>query len=137
MADWDADDFDPDADGKLTAPRVTDKWDGEDEDNDINDAWDAESDVDKDDSKKKKTKVVKVKKKKTLQQKIAEKEKAAAKAREERLAREEEERQLNTPEGKLAEIMRNEITKAGGRKRFEIGSRNDGIGFFWRRRRIH
>ena len=32
MADWDADDFDPDADGKLTAPRVTDKWDGEDED---------------------------------------------------------------------------------------------------------
>ena len=49
----DADDFNPDADGKLTAPRVTDKWDGEDEDNDINDAWDAESDVDKDDSKKK------------------------------------------------------------------------------------
>ena len=32
MADWDADDFDPDADGKLTAPKVTDKWDGEDED---------------------------------------------------------------------------------------------------------
>ena len=49
----DADDFNPDADGKLTAPRVTDKWDGEDEDNDINDAWDAESDVDKDDCKKK------------------------------------------------------------------------------------
>ena len=125
MADWDADDFDPDADGKLTAPRVTDKWDGEDEDDDIKvfiddeniiesehcvtmvkctlnddqDAWDAESDEDKDDSQKEETKVVKVKKKKTLQQKIAEKEEAAAKAREERLAREEEEKQLNTPEG--------------------------------------
>ena len=35
MADWDADDFDPDADGKLSAPRVTDKWDGEDEEDDI------------------------------------------------------------------------------------------------------
>jgi len=106
MADWDADDFDPDADRKLTAPRVTDKWDGEDEDDDIKDAWDAESDEDKDDSQKEETKVVKVKKKKTLQQKIAEKEEAAAKAREERLAREEEEKQLNTPEGKLAEKMR-------------------------------
>merc|ERR1712025_704534 len=100
-ADWDADDFDPDADGKLTAPRVTDKWDGEDEDDDIKDAWDTESDEEKEE-----TKVVKVKKKKTLQQKIAEKEEAAAKAREERLAREEEEKQLNTPEGKLAEKMR-------------------------------
>ena len=67
--------------------------------NDDQDAWDAESDEDKDDSQKEETKVVKVKKKKTLQQKIAEKEKAAAKAREERLAREEEEKQLNTPEG--------------------------------------
>ena len=35
MADWDADDFDPDADGKLSAPKLTDKWDGEDEDDDI------------------------------------------------------------------------------------------------------
>ncbi len=35
MADWDADDFDPDADGKLSVPKVTDKWDGEDEDDDI------------------------------------------------------------------------------------------------------
>ena len=39
MADWDADDFDPDADGKLTVPKVTDKWDGEDEDDDIKVRW--------------------------------------------------------------------------------------------------
>ena len=46
-------------------------------------------------------KAVKVKKKKTLAQKIAEKEEAAALAREERIAREEEEKQLNTPEGRI------------------------------------
>merc|ERR1712242_212607 len=107
MADWDADDFDPDADGKLSAPKLTDKWDGEDEDDDIKDAWDAESEEEKDDdSQKDENKVVKVKKKKNLAQKIAEKEEAAAKARLEKLAREEEEKQLNTPEGKLAEKLR-------------------------------
>ena len=35
MADWDADDFDPDEGGKLSVPKATDKWDGEDEDDDI------------------------------------------------------------------------------------------------------
>lgn len=107
MADWDADDFDPDAHGKLSAPKLTDKWDGEDEEDDIKDAWDAESEEEKDDdSQKDENKVVKVKKKKNLAQKIAEKEEAAAKARLEKLAREEEEKQLNTPEGKLAEKLR-------------------------------
>ena len=33
MADWDADDFDPDA--GLAAPKASDKWEGEDEDDDI------------------------------------------------------------------------------------------------------
>jgi len=103
MADWDADDFDPDADGKLTAPKVTDKWDGEDEDDDIKDAWDAESE---EENSQKEEVVVKVKKKKTLAQKIAEKEEAAAKALEERLAREAEEKELNTPQGKLEEKLR-------------------------------
>merc|ERR1712241_1416001 len=93
------DDFDPDADGKLSAPKLTDKWDGEDEEDDIKDAWDAESEEEKDDdSQKDENKVVKVKKKKNLAQKIAEKEEAAAKARLEKLAREEEE--------KLAEKLR-------------------------------
>lgn len=105
MADWDADDFDPDEGGKLSVPKVTDKWDGEDEDDDIKDAWDAESEEEKDDSQKEET-VVKVKKKKTLAQKIAEKEEAAAKALEERLAREAEEKELNTPQGKLEEKLR-------------------------------
>ena len=37
----DADDFEPKA--AADAPK-TDKWDGEDEDDDIKDAWDADSD---------------------------------------------------------------------------------------------
>jgi hypothetical protein len=47
-----------------------------------------------------------VKKKKTLAQKIAEKEEAAEQARLERIAQEEADSDLNTPEGKLAEKMR-------------------------------
>jgi len=103
MADWDADDFEP---GEAGAPKVSDKWEGEDEDDDIKDAWDAESEEENSQKDESEVKAVKVKKKKTLAQKIAEKEEAAALAREERIAREEEEKQLNTPEGKLAEKMR-------------------------------
>ena len=33
MADWDADDFEPEE--ASAAPKVTDKWEGEDEDDDI------------------------------------------------------------------------------------------------------
>ena len=35
MADWDADDFEPDVPSTVTVPKVTDKWDGEDEDDDV------------------------------------------------------------------------------------------------------
>ena len=35
MADWDADDFEPDVPATVTVPKVTDKWDGEDEDDDV------------------------------------------------------------------------------------------------------
>ena len=71
----------------------------------MKDAWDAESEEEKDDdSQKDENKVVKVKKKKNLAQKIAEKEEAAAKARLEKLAREEEEKQLNTPEGNFVTL---------------------------------
>merc|ERR1712107_152650 len=79
---------------------------GEDEDDDIKDAWDAESEEENSEKSEEAAKPVKVKKKKTLAQKIAEKEEAAALARQGRLAREEEEKQLNTPEGKLAEKLR-------------------------------
>jgi len=103
MADWDADDFEPEVSG-AAVPQVSDKWDGEDEDDDVKDAWDAESDEDKGDDGVEK--VVKVKKKKTLAQKIAEKEEAAEQARLERIAEDEANSELNTPEGKLAEKLR-------------------------------
>ena len=35
MADWDADDFEPDTASASVAARPSDKWDGEDEDDDI------------------------------------------------------------------------------------------------------
>ena len=47
---------------------------------------------------------MKVKKKKTLAQKIAEKEEAAEQARIEKMKRDEEEMEANTPEGKEPSI---------------------------------
>ena len=35
MADWDADDFEPEAPAAVTVAKVTDKWEGEDEDDDV------------------------------------------------------------------------------------------------------
>merc|ERR1712110_1299309 len=105
MADWDADDFEPDTATGAVASMPSDKWDEEDEEDDIKDAWDAESDEDKSE-KSEESKPVKVKKKKTLAQKIAEKEEAAEQARLEKMKMDQEEMEANTPEGKLAEKMR-------------------------------
>jgi len=101
MADWDDDSFEP---AEVTVkPVVTDKWEGEDEDDDVKDAWDASSDEDS-----QKTDEVKVvqKKKKKLKDIIAEKEEAKQREYEERLKAEEEEKLADTPEGKLAEKLR-------------------------------
>ena len=35
MADWDADDFEPEAPAAVTVAKATDKWEGEDEDDDV------------------------------------------------------------------------------------------------------
>lgn len=100
MADWDADDFEPDTPAAAgTVPKVTDKWDGEDEDEDCKAAWDDSSEEEKEEDE---SKPVKVKKKKTLAQKIAEKEAAAEQARLE----EEAEAEEDTPEAKLAAKMK-------------------------------
>lgn len=103
MADnWDDEDFEPET---KTVVKVSDKWDGEDEDDDIKDSWDADSD-DNEEKEAAVEKVVKVKKKKTLEQKIAEKEAAAEQARLEKMKQEEEAKALLTPEAKLAEKLR-------------------------------
>merc|ERR1719341_2007866 len=55
MADWDADDFEPDVPATVTVPKVTDKWDGEDEDDDVKeivkDDWEASSEEEDDEKK--------------------------------------------------------------------------------------
>jgi len=105
MADnWDDEDFEPEVGGGK-APKVTDKWDGEDEDDDnVKDDWDAESDEEK--PKEETAQPVKVKKKKTLAQKIAEKEEAAELAKLEKMQAEAEALEAETPEAKLAEKLR-------------------------------
>ncbi|XP_002730847.1 eukaryotic translation initiation factor 3 subunit J-A-like [Saccoglossus kowalevskii] len=104
MADWDADDFDPDA--GFRKPAVTDKWEGEDEEDDVKDAWDLSSEEDdaKDDSGE--VKAVEVKKKKPLKDRIKEKEEKRRKEIEERKAAEEEAKKKLTPEEIAAEKLR-------------------------------
>jgi len=114
MADWDADDFEPDAPTHLPA-KATDKWDGEDEDDDCKDAWDASSE-EEEEKPNDEAQPVKVKKKKTLAQKIAEKEEAAEAARLEELAAAEE----DTPEAKLAAKMKMQrLAEEGDRELFK------------------
>eukprot|EP00088_Acartia_fossae_P051724 TRINITY_DN5811_c0_g2_i1.p1 TRINITY_DN5811_c0_g2~~TRINITY_DN5811_c0_g2_i1.p1 ORF type:complete len:242 (-),score=86.77 TRINITY_DN5811_c0_g2_i1:351-1076(-) len=108
MADWDDDEFEPEDVGKKLAAPKTDKWEGEDSDDDIKDAWDVDSDEEKKENtpEGEGTKVVQKKKKKKLAEKIAEKEEARARELEEQRRLREENDALNTPEGKLAEKIR-------------------------------
>jgi len=108
MADWDDDEFEPEDPIKTAIAPRTDKWDGEDEEEDIKDAWD-----DSDDEIKAKPEAEttakateRKKKKRNINEIMAEKE---AKQREEmelKRKQAEEENLLSTPEGKLAEKLR-------------------------------
>ena len=83
---------------------ITDKWDGEDEDDDIKDAWDAEDEEKTEDGEQ--VKAVQVKKKKKLSDRIAERE-AAQEAQEEQRRKDLAAKiAAQTPEAKLAEKMR-------------------------------
>merc|ERR1712012_574695 len=88
-ADWDAEDYEPPKATAAVTPRVADRWEGEDEDDDVKDSWDKESD-EEDYSKgsEDSVKAVQRKKKKKLQDIIAEKEAA------------------NAPEGKKAQKLK-------------------------------
>lgn len=109
-AEWDADDYEPETSGNLekTTPK-TDKWEGEDEDDDVKDSWDKESD-DEDTSKgsedSNSVKAVQRKKKKKLHEILAEKEAAQVEDAEKRAQAMADEEFANTPEGKLAEKLR-------------------------------
>jgi len=104
MADWDDEEFEPVA----AVVGKTDKWAGEDEEDEVKDAWDVSSD--EEDSQKSEKKegepVVQRKKKKKLAEIIAEKEEARLKKQQED-ALERAENELNdTPEARLAEKLR-------------------------------
>jgi len=107
-AEWDADDYEPQTSTLDTKPK-TDKWEGEDEDDDVKDSWDKESD-DEDTSKgsedSNSIKAVQRKKKKKLHEIIAEKEATAIEEAEKRAQAMADAEFANTPEGKLAEKLR-------------------------------
>merc|ERR1712170_260850 len=73
-AEWDADDFEPPKASAGAATGFKDKWDGEDEDDDVKAAWDASSEEEDSKSSENSVKAVQVKKKKKLHEIIAEKE---------------------------------------------------------------
>ncbi|KAF7279670.1 eukaryotic translation initiation factor 3 subunit j [Rhynchophorus ferrugineus] len=95
MESWDEDSFEP-----PSAPRSiarVNKWEGEDEEEDVKDCWEDEDDEKKEEEEKKVEVEVK-KKKKTIAEKIAEKERLKREELERRLKEQEEE---VSPEEKL------------------------------------
>ncbi|XP_030270374.1 eukaryotic translation initiation factor 3 subunit J-B [Sparus aurata] len=108
MADWDAETFEPEEPIKkaaATAAAMVDKWEGEDEDEDVKDNWD---DEDEDEEKKAgMTKSeTKVSDKKKLMEKIKEKENRLKKKQQELKKAMDEKQEELTPEEQLAEKLR-------------------------------
>uniref|UniRef100_A0A8C1UA99 Eukaryotic translation initiation factor 3 subunit J n=1 Tax=Cyprinus carpio TaxID=7962 RepID=A0A8C1UA99_CYPCA len=113
MADadsWDADSFEPEELVKKAA--VHDKWEGEDEDDDVKDNWDDEEEEEKEEEKKSEAKPTE---KKKLSEKIKEKENLQRKKQEELQKRttvqtleleESKNSTALTPEEELAEKLR-------------------------------
>jgi len=99
---WDADDFEP---PKITVPKTTDKWEGEDEEEDLKDNWDEDSDEEKSEKTESSTTAPK-RKKKNLAQIIADKEKRQQEEAERRKQLAEEAKKAQTPEEVLAEKLR-------------------------------
>jgi len=101
---WDDDDFEPVA----AAVKASDKWEGEDEEDDVKDAWDISSEEENSqkDEKISEANIVKRKKKKKLADIIAEKEEAKQKELDDLEAADELNKLNDTPEAKLAEKLR-------------------------------
>ncbi|XP_029577559.1 eukaryotic translation initiation factor 3 subunit J-A isoform X1 [Salmo trutta] len=97
--DWDADNFEPDV-APIKKAVVLDKWEGEDEDEDVKDNWDDEEEEKKAEAKKAEAKVSE---KKKLAEKIKEKENRLRKKQQELKKKLEEEL---TPDQQLAEKLK-------------------------------
>lgn len=100
-ADWDADDFEPVVKPAGPPKAFQDKWEGEDEDDDVKASWDASSE--EEDSKgSQEGQAVQRKKKKKLHEILAEKEAARELDEEEKAAQKAAQEFDQTPEGKAA-----------------------------------
>lgn len=100
---WDADNFEPPS---LKPIAAGDKWEGEDEDDDVKDNWEDEEEEKKDEEKQEEVKpAIQVKKKKRIAEKIEEKEKKDREEAARKLAVKEAMKKL-TPEEKVAEKLR-------------------------------
>lgn len=101
--EWDADDFEPKV---VVTPKLTDKWAGEDEEDDVKDNWDDEDD----DENENKTNIIPTaptkRKKKKLPDIIAEKEAREAEEAEKRRKEMEERERSMTAEERLEEKLR-------------------------------
>ncbi|XP_028812340.1 eukaryotic translation initiation factor 3 subunit J-B [Denticeps clupeoides] len=106
MADsdsWDADNFELSEPAQKPAA-LQDKWEGEDEEEDVKDNWDDEEEEQQKDDEKKTE--VKVSEKKKLNEKIKEKENRQKQLQEELKKQEAEEKSTLTPEEEAAEKLR-------------------------------
>ncbi|XP_075966138.1 eukaryotic translation initiation factor 3 subunit J-B [Anarhichas minor] len=104
MADWDAETFEPEEPNKKAASM--DKWEGEDDEDDVKDNWDdEEEEKEKKAEMKKKALEKKVSEKKKLSEKIKEKENQLKKEQELKKKELEDEEEL-APEEELAEKIR-------------------------------
>ncbi|XP_051740468.1 eukaryotic translation initiation factor 3 subunit J-A [Ctenopharyngodon idella] len=108
MADadsWDADSFEPDEPIKKAA--ALDKWEGEDEEEDVKDNWDDDEEEEKEEEKKTEAEAKPIEKKK-LSEKIKEKENLQRKKQEELRKQLESSKSSTelTPEEELAEKLR-------------------------------
>ncbi|XP_057305538.1 eukaryotic translation initiation factor 3 subunit J-like isoform X2 [Hydractinia symbiolongicarpus] len=108
MSSWDDEDFVPEA---STEEVITDKWEGEDEDDDVKDNWDDDDDGEEGKDKTQITPSSQPKKKKPLAERIKEKQEKRRQeqlARQEQMKLEEEAQKLLTPEEQLAEQLKNQ-----------------------------
>ncbi|XP_050971077.1 eukaryotic translation initiation factor 3 subunit J-B [Labeo rohita] len=106
--DWDADNFEPTEPIVSGAGRL-DRWEGEDEEEDVKDNWDDEEEEEKEEEKKvEQTKADKPPEKKKLSDKIKEKEILQKKKQEElkKKMHETEQSETLSPEEELAEKLR-------------------------------
>ncbi|KAI7814729.1 eukaryotic translation initiation factor 3 subunit J-B [Triplophysa rosa] len=110
MADsdsWDVDNLEPSEPLKNAAGLLVDKWEGEDEDEDVKDNWDDDEEEEKEDEQKVEQNKTEVKpEKKTLSAKIKEKENIEKKKLEEMKNKETQMSNQLSPEEQLAEKLR-------------------------------